>query len=139
MMDEVEELAKGLAALADRNPVSFPLAVSNLAEERPDLVEIPVCLEPPPNAGPWQQRWHEDAKHLYRVVALVGDYGIQLRHLKHTLGSVAFQEAQKILRSSGAVVESKEPRLGMGDKRRNLIVLRTHGAADQHGRLGFDE
>lgn len=119
-----EELATALAAIAEMHPSHFPRAVSNVAEERATTVPIPACLEPPPNDGAWRKRWYEEAQHLYRVVALVGDHGIQLRHLKFTLGSVAFQEAQKILRHSGAVVETKERRRGGNGNVKSLIVLR---------------
>ena len=85
---------------------------------------IPASLKPPARAGYWDERAYRDAQHLYRVVALLGSHGVMLRHLKYTLGSVTFQDAQKVLRRSGAVVETKELRKTSDGRLMNLVVLR---------------
>lgn len=134
MMSETNAwISDQLAQDAERDSEGFVANLTKLAQRPEIIVPIPSSLKPPARAGYWDERAYRDAQHLYRVVALLGSHGVMLRHLKYTLGSVTFQDAQKVLRRSGAVVETKELRRTSDGRLMNLVVLRTaeHGVRDE--------
>lgn len=118
-----EALAVRLAHLAEIDAAGYQRGMEKHAlGQRGEDVAIPATLA---TSRSGMERAYQDARYLYRVVALSGAHGVLLRQLKLMLGSVTFQEAQKVLRRSGAVVETKEPRKAKGGRVMDLLVLRT--------------
>jgi hypothetical protein len=89
-----------------------------------DAVPIPSTLRPDQTAAPWTAQQYVDAQELYRDIATAGPDGIELRHLR---GGERREAALKVLRASGAVSESMEPRHDAAGRHRTLVVLRVAG------------
>lgn len=101
--------------MADRNPRNSGISVKGVMaramnEER-RAVPIPVALEDPQSADASAQAVYAEAREFYRDIVVAGDAGLKLTELGQsslTPDKERRKSAVKLLRASGAVVESKE-------------------------------
>ncbi|GAA2837700.1 hypothetical protein FB468_0737 [Leucobacter komagatae] len=84
-------------------------------------VEAPDSLRAPTDAPAHLQKAYGAAQRLYAEIVVSGTEGVELRAFSAMVGKTQLGEAVKILRGSGAVAESVEPR---PDSDRPLIVFR---------------
>ena len=84
-------------------------------------VVAPASLSEPEDAPGYVQKSYAAARRLYAEIVVSGDEGVELRVLTTKVGKAQSGEAVKLLRGSGAVVETVEQRPGSD---RPLIVFR---------------
>jgi hypothetical protein len=87
-------------------------------------IPIPAALVAAEGDPWWKVRNLEEAASLYRDVVIAGSCGVLVRDLRNRLAKTRCEEVLRILRGSGAVVESKEPRPAKDGRVRDLIIIR---------------
>lgn len=89
-----------------------------------DAIKTPAALEAPAGVPDWQRLQYSDAARLYRLVAVAPE-GVTLADLTGSIASrKRSEQALRLLRQSGAVCESREPRERRDGRVVDLIVLR---------------